>query len=167
MKRIIPILLFAFAFSACTQSDKPAEPAAPRETQPKRQSVLLQAKAAGVIFEFEADKEEYSSSEPITITVHAVNKSDADVVLRPRSTYPSLFDFGILDNGKHVPWTLNMALNFKQEQNVHIPAKSRIKWSEEDIVETTKTGGGASLFSARGKHVLSFGTGNTIEIRVK
>jgi len=131
-----------------------------------RGDVIGQARRSGVEFEFESDKRTYAVGEPIIITVHVINKSDRDVVLRPRSTYPSLFDFEILDNGQRVPWTVNMAANLRGDQKVSIPAGSRIQWSREDIVGSTKAGGG-SAFSARGKHVLSFGIGNSVEITVQ
>lgn len=167
MKNIMPILICVFGLSACTQRPDPAAPAVDRQPQSVSQSVIAQAKAAGVEFEFESDNQTYAAGVPITIIVNAVNKSERDAVLRPSSTYPSLFDFGILHNGKHVAYTVNMARNFRDDQTVRIPSKSRIKWCEENIVETTRTGDGSSVFSEKGKHVLSFGTGNTIEIRVK
>lgn len=128
--------------------------------------LVAQAKATGIKFEFASDRQEYSVGDPVTVTVHATNRSNYDVLLRPHSTYPSLFDFGILDNGKHIPYTVNMAINSKGKI-VRVPAKSKILWAKENIVETTKAGDGSSAISAKGKHVLSFGTGNSVEITVK
>jgi len=129
-------------------------------------SPIAQAEATGVVFEFAPDRQEYSAGDPISIIVHVANNSDHDVLLYPRSTYPSLFDFGILDNGKHVPYTVNMAINSKGK-TVRVPANSKILWAKENIVETTKAGDGSSAISAKGKHVLSFGTGNSVELTVK
>lgn len=128
--------------------------------------ILEQAKLAGITFRFEADKKEYAVGSPIIIVVYAENTSDRKVVLWPRSIYPSLFDFGVWDNGKHVPYTVNMALN-TLGKTVTIPPRSTIVWTRENVVETTKAGGGSSSISVPGTHRLSFWTGNAVDIIVK
>lgn len=160
------ILLCAFTVSAC--NSRPAtEGSRDRPLAVNASKGLLeQAKLAGITFRFEADKKEYAVGSPIMIVVYAENTSERKVALRPRSIYPSLFDFGVFDNGKHVPYTMNMALN-TIGKTVTIPARSRIVWIRENVVESTKAGDGSSPISVRGRHRLSFWTGNAVDIIVK
>ena len=166
MKNSVSTLLCMFAISACAPHGDTQTSVAGRPVPSVPRRLIKQARSTGVEFEFESDRRDYSAGDPITIIVHVVNKSERDILLHPRGIYPSLFDFGVLDNGKHVPYTLNMALN-TIGKTVQVPAKSRILWAKENIVETTKAGDGTSAFSAKGKHVLSFGIGNSVRITVE
>ncbi|MEK7397140.1 MAG: hypothetical protein AAB116_09410, partial [Candidatus Poribacteria bacterium] len=108
----------------------------------------------------------YKVGEPIMITVGAVNHGDRVVPLYPESTYPSLFDFYIHDNGTPLQYTLNMARNLHGAK-VDIQTNVVMFWVTEDIALHTANKDRESTFKNKGKHVISFGIGEPVTIEIK
>lgn len=136
----------------------------PKRPAPSR--VALTAARVGVRFQFSIAKRTFRTKEPIIVTVRAINPTDRDVSLKPKSTYPSLFDFEIWDGGKMLQYSVNMAMN-PGDKTVLIPAKSSVVWTKEDVAACTMAfGGGKSSLRKPGKHRLSFGTGDAFDLTV-
>lgn len=125
----------------------------------KLPSPLRDANRVGVQFKFEVERQRFVEGEPIVVTVHAINTTERDVQLRPKSLYPSLFDFGIWDNNQPLQYSVNMAIN-TGNKTVTIPVNSRVLWTKEDIVANTMGfGGKRSSLRIPGPHKVMFGFG--------
>jgi len=150
-------------FAARPAAKTLCEPTVSRPPRPGPSAVAAAAARAGVRFQFTIEKKVFRVGEPVLVTARAINPTDKEVVLQPESMYPSLFDFGIWDNGQPLMYSVNMARNTTNKA-VTIPAKSSIVWAKEDVVACTMAfGGGPSSLRQQGKHRLSFGTGEVLE----
>jgi len=152
------------ATSDDTQTDQSVRAEWPPRPGPS--SVAQTAARVGVHFQFSIAKRTFRTREPIIVTVRAINPTDRDVSLKPKSRYPSLFDFGIWDGGKMLQYSVNMARN-PGDKTVLIPAKSSVVWATEDVAANTMAfGGGESSLRKPGRHRLSFGIGNAFDFTV-
>ncbi len=119
----------------------------------------------GIRFEFKVGKKLFNISEPIIVYCIATNPNDHNVVLTPILIKSSLCDFKIWDNEIPLTYKVNIPIN-NGAISINISAKESILWAKENIYDSVEGWGFISSNPMIGKHIMTFGTGNSIEFEV-